>query len=126
MNDIRTKGGTAARAHRDALQITPQDLVSNLSEKLGPKLVAFVAGKGSSTVSRWRTGNIQPTEEALRPLRTAYQVFTLLESEESDHTIRAWFIGLNPQLDDTSPAEALRDGMYREVITAARAFHAGG
>ncbi len=126
MSDMRIQEGTAKRAHRDALQITPQDLVEALSNKLGSKLVAFIADKAPSTVSRWRTAKSPASEDALRPLRTAYQVFTLLESEESDHTIRAWFIGMNPQLDDTSPAEALKAGMYREVLAAARAFHAGG
>jgi len=50
----------------------------------------------------------------------------VLRGTESDHTIRAWFIGMNPQLDDVSPAEAISAGKYREVIVAARAFLAGG
>lgn len=59
-------------------------------------------------------------------MRTAYQMFDLLESEESDHTIRAWFMGMNPQLDDESSAEALREDQHRAVMAAARAFLAGG
>lgn len=39
---------------------------------------------------------------------------------------RAWFIGLNPQLDDVSPAEAIHDGRLKEAKAAARAFVAGG
>ncbi|TCW18822.1 hypothetical protein EDD19_1484 [Dietzia cinnamea] len=35
-------------------------------------------------------------------------------------------MGMNPQLDDVSPAEALADGQHREVMAAARAFVAGG
>ncbi|WP_019146633.1 hypothetical protein [Aeromicrobium massiliense] len=116
----------AARAHRNALQLTPQDLVTALNSKLGAKIVAFIAGKTPSTVSRWAAGQVTPDEDALRPLRTAHQVFEMLEAEDSDHTIRAWFVGMNPQLDDVSPAEALRDGELREVMAAARAFHAGG
>jgi hypothetical protein len=45
---------------------------------------------------------------------------------ESDHTIRAWFIGMNPQLDDESPIEAVLSGRHKEVLAAARAFLAGG
>jgi hypothetical protein len=45
---------------------------------------------------------------------------------ESDHTIRAWFMGTNPQLDDESPLEAVREGRNREVLAAARAFVTGG
>lgn len=126
MSDSKVQGGISARAHKDSLQITPQDLVSALCGKLGAKLVAFTANKNASTITRWKSGDVAAPEDALRPLRVAYQVFALLESEESDHTIRAWFIGMNPQLDDISPAEALRAGMYREVLAAARAFHAGG
>lgn len=43
---------------------------------------------------------------------------------------RAWFQGLNPQLDDRSPARLLREGDLDEtgpaVLGAARAFLAGG
>lgn len=49
----------------------------------------------------------------------------MLESVEADATIRAWFLGSNPQLDDLSPAEALREGLNRETLAAARAFLAG-
>ncbi len=42
------------------------------------------------------------------------------------HTVRAWFLGLNPQLDDHSPAQSIRDGDFRDVLVAARAFLAGG
>jgi len=118
---------TAVRtAHRRSVQIGPLDLVAALCDKLGAKLVAFIVDKDPSTVSRWKTGATVPPEEELRPLRVAFQVFQLLESAESDPTIRAWFIGMNPQLDDESPSESLRTGNHREVMAAARAFLAGG
>jgi hypothetical protein len=62
----------------------------------------------------------------LLPLRVAYQVIQTLERKEADATIRAWFMGMNPQLDDLSPAETIREGINREVSAAARAFLAGG
>lgn len=40
--------------------------------------------------------------------------------------IRAWFVGMNPQLDDDSPAEAIHGGRLKEAMAAARAFAAGG
>ncbi len=124
-NSISQTSARAARTHREAVQFTPQDLVKALIGKLGTKIVAFIADKNPSTISRWASGENVPDEYALRSLRAAYQVFDLLESEESDHTTRAWFIGMNPQLDDVSPAEALKEGRLREVMAAARAFHAG-
>lgn len=117
---------TATRAHRSSIQISESDLVKALTAKLGIKLVAFVVDKDTSTVSRWRSGSSQPGGDSLRALRTAYQVFQLLEHSEADATIRAWFMGMNPQLDDVSPLEALQQGLHREVLAAARAFLAGG
>lgn len=116
---------TDRTAHRRSVEIAPSDLIATLCDKLGAKLVAFIVDKDLSTISRWKRGASTPTEDALRPLRVAYQVFQLLESEESDHTIRAWFIGMNPQLDDVSPTESLQAGNHREVMAAARAFLAG-
>lgn len=126
MSNIEARSAESARAHKSSLRIGTRDLVAALTMKLGTRLLSFIAEKDQSTISRWKSGKTQPSDENLRPLRTAYQVFALLESAESDHTIRAWFIGINPQLDDMSPSEALRDGMFREVLAAARAFRSGG
>jgi hypothetical protein len=44
--------------------------------------------------------------------------------------VQAWFQGLNPHLDDRSPARLLREGDLAEVgpmvLAAARAFQVGG
>ena len=68
----------------------------------------------------------KPRDEAERRLRAAFQVFHLLLAEDSAHVVRAWFIGMNPQLDDDSPAEAIRDGRLKDTLAAAKAFIAGG
>lgn len=125
MTPTQQKEEVAARAHRNSLELSPRDLVVALTSKIGAKLVAYIAHKDQSTISRWAKG-AAASEDSLRTLRVTYQVFDLLESEEADHTIRAWIIGMNPQLDDLSPAEALRAGSLREVLAAARAFHSGG
>lgn len=121
-----TASSAARSAHRRSVQLSTKDLIDALGEKLGTRLLAIVSAKDDSTISRWRTGRASPTERSVQTLRTAYQVFELLRDAESDHTIRAWFIGMNPQLDDDSPAEALAEGRNREVMAAARAFLAGG
>lgn len=112
-------------AHRRSLQLSQIDLIEALSTKLGTKLVAFIADKNAATLSRWKNGN-EASEVALQPLRLTYQIVKMLEGYEADATIRAWFLGSNPQLDDLSPAEALHDGLNRETLAAARAFLAGG
>ena len=94
--------------------------------KLGARLTAFLVDKDVSTVNRWKNGKATPDPKATTLLREAYQVFQMLEPSDSDATIRAWFLGMNPQLDDLSPIEALREGQRREVMAAARAWLAGG
>lgn len=113
-------------AHRASVEISQTDLVAALTTKLGPKLTAFIADRDPSTISRWKSGESAAGEDALVPLRVAYQVIRLLENAEADPTIRAWFMGTNPQFDDLSPAEALVEGRNRETLAAARAFLAGG
>jgi len=78
------------------------------------------------TVLRCARAETQARAGVEQRLRAAFQVFQLLVSVESPHTVRAWFTGMNPQLDDLSPAEALRGGQDRAVLAAARAFVAGG
>lgn len=111
-------------AHRESVRIDQVDLVEALTAKLGTKLVAFIVDRDPSTISRWKSGT-EADETSLLPLRIAYQVVKMLEPVEADATIRAWFLGSNPQLNDLSPAEALRDGLNRETLAAARAFLAG-
>lgn len=125
MTDVQSERISRTAAHRQAVQIGQRDLVGALVDKLGARLVAYVVDRDRSTISRWASSGELPLE-ADRALRAVYQVFRLLEPIESDHTIRAWFLGMNPQLDDVSPAEAIRDGRFRDVMAAARAFEVGG
>ena len=108
------------------MQVSDRDLVAALIDKLGVSIVAFMVDRDKTTVRRWAKGESALPLEANRALRLVYQVFKLLESVESDHTIRAWFIGMNPQLGDQSPAEAVRDDNLKDVLEAARAFEVGG
>ena len=129
MSDVADADALAAKrqAHRAAVKLTVPDLVKFLQEVLGQKLVAYMAGKeDSKAVSAWADGSRTPQPAAQERLRLAYQVFHLLQADESPHTVRAWFVGLNPQLEDESPATAIRDGNFRDVLVAAQAFLIGG
>jgi len=117
----------AATAHRRTAELDVADIAAFLQENLGQRLTALLAGIADPKgVGRWAQGKHAPHHDAEVRLRTAYQVFQLVLSAESPHTVRAWFIGLNPQLDDTSPAEAIAAGRLQEVMAAARSFVAGG
>ncbi|HEY3829960.1 MAG TPA: hypothetical protein VGL57_12245 [Solirubrobacteraceae bacterium] len=114
-------------AHRKAVESTIKDVVVYMQEVLGQKLVAYIAGVSDPrTVGRWAAGERAPRAEHEQRLRCAYQTFQLLLTEESPHTVRAWFLGLNPQLDDESPAQSIHEGNSRGVLVAAKAFLAGG
>ena len=123
----RSPTSAATSAHRASVSESTAEIARFLSETLGPKLTAFIVDADPKTVTRW-TQDVRrtPQQDAEQRLRSAYQVFQLLQTVESPHTIRAWFMGMNPQLDDLSPAEALHEGKSREVMAAARAFTNGG
>jgi predicted exporter len=116
------------QAHREAVGASVSDIADFLQDLLGRRLVAYVAGvKDAKTVSRWAKGEVGEARwESERRLRAAYEIAQLLVRFDSSRVVKAWFIGLNPQLDDESPAEAIREGRLKEAMNAARAFVAGG
>ncbi len=96
---------------------------------LSRRLTAYIAGvRDGKTVTRWASGEVTEIRnyETEQRLRTAYEITHLLLAEESPRTVRAWFIGLNPQIDDTPPAEAIAEGRLKDALSAARAFMVGG
>jgi hypothetical protein len=96
---------------------------------LTPQLAAYVTGVDATrTVARWAQGETARlrADHATR-LRAAYEIVRLLErAHESPGTIQAWFLGMNPVLDDRSPARALREGDHAGARAAAVAFLAEG
>jgi hypothetical protein len=119
---------SSTATHRKTVEASIADTAAFLQEALGQKLVAFMVGvEDPKTVGRWASEKRLPRDlEVERRLRDAHQIFRLLLTKESPHTVRAWFVGLNPQLNDESPATAVREGRTRDVLIAAKAFLAGG
>ena len=117
------------RSHREATVTPLNEVVRVLQELLSRRLTAYIAGVADAkTVSRWAAGEVTDVRhyEMEQRLRTSYEIVQLLLSSEASSTVKAWFIGLNPQLDDVAPAEAIREGRLRDALGAARAFLAGG
>jgi len=103
-----------------------------LRDLLGAKLVAYLGGvRETRAVRQWAEGSraVQDKTDEYR-LRLAYQVAVLIAEKDSPAVVQAWFQGLNPQLEDRSPARLLREGDLDEVgplvLTAARSFAATG
>jgi hypothetical protein len=99
-----------------------ESIVKFLVDLLGTKLTSYLVRVDVSTISRWASGAVTPPLEAERKLRGAYQAARLLLASDADHTVRAWFIGMNPQLDDDSPADLIAEGNTKAVMAAARSF----
>jgi hypothetical protein len=119
----------ATQVHRQAMDASLKEIAGRLQELLSRRLAAYISGvESGKTVARWASGHvteIRNHETELR-LRTAYEIALLLLRQDSPQTVRAWFIGLNPELGDVSPAQVIHDGDLKEALAAARAFIAGG
>lgn len=113
------------QAHRQAVQVPVSELAGSLQDLLTRQLTTHVAGvKDGKTVTRWVNGEISDIRnfEVEQRLRTAYEIAQLLLLSEEPSAVKAWFIGLNPLLNDSSPIDALAMGQLKEVIDAAKAF----
>nr|WP_176705017.1 hypothetical protein [Arthrobacter sp.] len=114
-------------AHRNAQKWALNKVIEELRGILGARLVAYLGGvKETRAVTDWINGKHDPGSEAVKQrLRDAYQIAALLAEVEGNGVVQTWFMGMNPQLDDRSPARLLREGgpdAPSEVLGAARAF----
>lgn len=124
MPDVKAK---SRAAHQKAVEFKVADIARFLQENLGQKLVAHIARVSDpKAVGDWANGVRSPRAESEQRLRTAFHVFHLLQNDESPHTVRAWLVGVNPQLDDETPVDAIREGRQKDVVVAAKAYIAGG
>ena len=114
-------------AHRKAVLTPVNEIARYLQDLLSRQLTAYMLGlKDGKTITRWANGETEGLRiDNERLLRAAYEIVQVLSEYESPGVARAWFIGMNPNLGDLSPAEALREGMLKEVRSAARAFIGG-
>lgn len=87
---------------------------------LGAPLTAFITGATAHGVQQWALGSAELPPACERPLRTAYDAFVVVADADSPAVARAWFMGMNPELGDESPAEALSEARYAAVMAAAR------
>jgi hypothetical protein len=116
------------QAYREAIASSVGQIAQRLDALLTRRLTAYVTNvKDDKTIARWASGDVSNIRQVSeQKLRVAYEIARLiLDAGDSEQTVRAWFIGLNPRLDDQSPADVIRAGGLKEALTAARAFVAG-
>jgi len=132
MTTATTAAGRAdLRAYEDSLRFSTAELVTQLRDVLGARLVAYLGSVTETrAVRQWAEGARRPSTEVVQRLRVAYQITALLRHRDSAEVVQAWFQGMNPQLDDVAPARLLREGdldtVGPRVLAAARAFAAVG
>ncbi len=107
-------------------------VVKQLKAILGAKLTAYIADVGETrAVQEWADGSRAPKDDTVQQrLRMALRLALMISEHDSAGVAQAWFQGLNPQLNDRSPARLLKEGDLSEVgpelVAAARAFLVGG
>ncbi|UOE43164.1 hypothetical protein [Agromyces larvae] len=115
------------RAYEDSVRLPFANLVGDLREILGVRLVAYIGGvKSARMVSAWADGSSEPGEKDRERLRHAFHAAALLRDRYDATTVQSWFKGMNPALGDVAPAQVLRDVEpfegAPEVIAAAKSF----
>lgn len=115
-----------ARAHRVTAQQPLPEIARFLQDNFSQRVAAYIAGiEDAKQVGRWCRGLNAPRFDSEVRLRTAYQVFKIIEDGENQHTARAWMMGMNPQLEDDSPLKAIAEDRFKEVMAAARSYLQG-
>lgn len=121
---------TATHAYRKGIEADLKTMASTLVDTLGLAITAYIVHvRNVKTVSRWAKGEVASVRDRYSEERliAAYQVVSLLlEYDEHPDIIRAVFLGMNPVLNDDSPAHALREGNFKGAMDAARNYIAGG
>lgn len=88
--------------------------------------------RDTRTVRQWAEGTRAIGGPATRSrLQTAYRAANLIAGRDSTRVAQAWFQGLNPFLDDVSPARLLVEADDQgdadaRVLAAARQFTTAG
>jgi hypothetical protein len=118
-------------AYETSIRLSLPEVVTRLNEILSPKLVAYIAEVSETrAVKDWATGERTPKTDVEPRLRTALRIALFLADHDSRGVVQAWFQGLNPQLNDVSPARLLRSEPAEDAgpaaLAAARAFVVGG
>lgn len=112
--------------HRAALSAFPT-VVASLVNLIGAPLTAYLGGVNETrAVRQWMNGDRLPHPATQSKLKVALQVAVFLQNEGEEEVIAAWFQGLNPALDDQTPADLIRSAGGTEelsaILAAAREF----
>ena len=119
------------QAHSRVARMDFESVTGALRALLGARLTAYIGNVNETrAVHGWAEGSRHPADATQQRVRHALVVAMTIADADGPQVTQAWFQGLNPQLDDRSPARLLREGDLDDVgplvTAAARAFLAGG
>ena len=117
-----SRSGADRAAHERSVGLSVAEIAAVLQAQLGQALLSVIVGKNARTLARWTNATVRPPHASEKLLRDTFQVLEILSFVHSPDVARAWFMGMNPELGDASPAEALSEGRSREVMAAARSY----
>lgn len=114
-------------AHERAVRLPFPLVIEELINLLGSNLVAYIARvRETRTVREWAAGAGVKRGDVEPRLRVAFRIALFIAEHDDPSVVQSWFQGLNPELDDRSPARLLREGALEEVgpqiLAAARGF----
>lgn len=113
--------------YNDSIRRDPAKLADGVRGILGARLTAYIGSvQQTRAVREWAEGVRRPSAIVVERLRLAYLTASMIEQREGRGIAQAWFQGMNPQLNDVSPARVIRESdpadVGAEVIAATRAF----
>lgn len=121
----RSQSEAGTKPYRKTAQLSTADIARFLQDTLGSKLTAYILGlKDPKMVGKWADG-AKPADDREKLLRDTHTIFQTILQSEDEYVARAWFIGMNPNLDDEAPADVLKEGKVKDVLAAARAYADG-
>ena len=105
-----TQGRPDFAAHAIAVRAAFPVVIIELGAVLGARLVPYLGAVGETRAVRESgRGDAQAQHRGSEPPQSCAPVALPLAETEPPQIAQAWFQGLNPQLDDRSPAWLLRE-----------------
>lgn len=88
--------------------LAADEVARELSHVLSRSIVALLAGvRETKLVSKWERADVTPTHDRQMALKTALHVVRILQPRYAGKSIVTWLCGINPRLENDSPAEIL-------------------
>jgi uncharacterized protein (DUF2384 family) len=87
-----------------------------LEVTIGMKLTAFAVGCSPGEITRYAHGDDEPAPTTEKRLRNLYAVAWYKVVNDGGGSAQEWLLQPNPDLDDRTPAELLREGEKPESV----------